>query len=125
MTGEGGGAAGWAGRPVFAANETLAFLVEVLALAFLAWWGFALGGVLGVACGIGAPAAGIALWGAFAAPRARIRLPLAGVLVVKALVLGGGAVALAGAGHGAAAAAFGAVAVANTALAETMRRRPR
>ncbi|WP_399125338.1 YrdB family protein [Streptomyces sp. ITFR-6] len=97
--------------------------------------------------------AGIALWGAFAAPRARIRLPLTGVLVVKAvvlgggasglyrvghpgaavsggvlafktLVLGGGAVALCSMGHTVAGIVLGPEMVVNTRLAETFRRRP-
>lgn len=114
------------GRPWWAANEALAFVLELFALACLCWWGFTagVGTTVHLLLGIGLPAAGIALWGAFAAPRARIRLPLAGVLVVKAVVLGGGAFGLYRVGHAGAAVVLAVVMVANTALAETFRRRP-
>ncbi|WP_393060118.1 YrdB family protein [Streptomyces sp. LN549] len=114
------------GRPWWAANEALAFLVELVALGCLFWWGFSLGDNLAVQLllGIGVLAIAIALWGTFAAPRARIRLPLAGVLAIKAVVLGGGALALYGVGHPVAAVALAVVVVANTGLAETFRRRP-
>ncbi|MET7649049.1 YrdB family protein [Streptomyces sp. NPDC005426] len=115
-----------AGRPWWAANEGLAFLVELVALACLFWWGFTLGDGLAVQLllGLGVLALAITLWGLFAAPRARIRLPLAGVLVVKAVVLGGGAFGLYAVGHPVAAAVMAVVVVANTALAETFRHRP-
>ncbi|MEU1470781.1 YrdB family protein [Streptomyces sp. NPDC005761] len=115
-----------AGRPWWAANEVLAFLVELAALACLFWWGFSLGDALAVQLllGLGVLAAAIALWGMFAAPRARFRLPLGGVLVVKTVVLGGGALALYAVGHPVAAVVMAVVVVVNTALAETFRRRP-
>lgn len=115
-----------AGRPWWAANEVLAFLVELAALACLFWWGFSLGEslVIQLLLGGGVLAVAIALWGTFAAPRARIRLPLAGVLMVKAVVLGGGAFGLHEVGHPTAALVMAAVVVANTGLAETFRRRP-
>ncbi|WP_405940551.1 YrdB family protein [Streptomyces sp. NBC_00726] len=114
-----------AGRPWWAANELLAFLLEIAALACLFRWGYSLAGHLAVQLltGTAVLAAAIVLWGLFAAPRARFRPPLAGVLAVKALVLGGGALALYGVGHPAAAAVLGAVVVVNTALAETFRHR--
>ncbi|PBC70643.1 uncharacterized protein DUF2568 [Streptomyces sp. TLI_235] len=120
------GLAGLAGRPWFAANELLAFVLELAALVLLAWWGVAAGdgAVAKVLLGVGLPAAAIVLWGLFAAPRARFRPPLPGVLLVKAVVLGGGAAALYGLGHHAAAYVLAAVIVVNTALAETFRRRP-
>lgn len=114
-----------AGRPWWAANEGLAFLVELVALGCLFWWGFGLGDGISVQLllGAGVLAVTITLWGTFAAPRARIRLPLVGVLVVKAVVLGGGAFALYGVGHPVAAAVMAVVVVVNTGLAETFRRR--
>ncbi|MFF5336395.1 YrdB family protein [Streptomyces sp. NPDC013181] len=114
------------GRPWWAANELLAFLLEVAALGCLFWWASGLTDhwATGLLLGCAVLAAAVTLWGLFAAPRARFRLPLAGVLLVKALVLGGGACALYGVGHPVAAAVTGAVVVANTALAETFRRRP-
>ncbi|MEU9360795.1 YrdB family protein [Streptomyces sp. NPDC048301] len=113
------------GRPWFAANEVLAFVLELVAIGALAWWGFTApeGSVASVALGIAAPAAAVVLWGLFAAPRARFTLPLAGVLAVKTVVLGGGAAAVYGAGHPTAAAVLAVVLVANTGCAEFFRRR--
>lgn len=114
------------GRPWWAANEVLAFLVELAALACLFWWGFSLGDGLAVQLLLGAAVSGaaITLWGLFAAPRARFPLPLVGVLVVKAVVLGGGALGLYAVGHPVAAAIMAVVVVVNTVLAETFRRGP-
>ncbi|MEV7906222.1 YrdB family protein [Streptomyces anulatus] len=113
-------------RPWFAANEVLAFLLELVAIGCLAWWGFtAVDGVLvSVLLGLGVPAAAVTLWGLFAAPRARFRPPLAGVLAVKALVLGGSAAAVYGTGHPVVAGAFAVVLALNTGCAEYYRRRP-
>lgn len=123
---EGPAIASVTGRPWWAANELLAFLLELAAVGCLFWWGFSLADNLAVQVltGTAVLAAAVVLWGTFAAPRARFRAPLAGVLAVKALVLGGGALALYGVGHPAAAAALGVLVVVNTALAETFRRRP-
>ena len=91
-----------------AVNEGLAFLLELLALGGLAWWGADTGGGLAasILLGAGAPVVAAVAWGLFAAPRARVRLPLAGVLAVKVIVFG-----LAAAG------VYAVVAVINTALA--------
>ncbi|TVT46221.1 DUF2568 domain-containing protein, partial [Amycolatopsis rhizosphaerae] len=78
--------------PVHAVNEGLAFLLELVAFGCLAWWGFTVNFALGLAL----PILAIVLWGLFAAPRARFRLPVAGVLAVKALVFGSAAAALYG-----------------------------
>jgi hypothetical protein len=105
--------------PLHVLNEGLAFVLEVIALALLAWWGFATGGnlVVKILLGLGTPLAAAVLWGMFAAPKARFKVPIAGVLVVKALVFAAGALALwalhyAGLGIG-----FAALALVNTALA--------
>jgi hypothetical protein len=105
--------------PLHVLNEGLAFVLEVIALALLAWWGFATGGnlVVEILLGLGTPLAAAVLWGMFAAPKARFKVPIAGVLVVKALVFAAGALALwalhyAGLGIG-----FAALALVNTALA--------
>lgn len=112
------------GRPWVAANEVLAFVLELVAIGALAWWGFTAvdGWAASLLLGLGAPAAAVTLWGLFAAPRARIRLPLAGVLAVKTLVLGGGAAAVYGTGHPVAAVALAVVLVLNTGCAEHFRR---
>ncbi|WP_097915776.1 YrdB family protein [Streptomyces sp. b84] len=113
-------------RPWFAANEVLAFLLELVAIGCLAWWGFtAVDGVLvSVLLGLGVPAAAVTLWGLLAAPRARFRPPLAGVVAVKALVLGGSAAAVYGTGHPVVAGVFAVVLTLNTGCAEYYRRRP-
>lgn len=57
------------------ANLTVAFLLELCALAALGYWGLrtASGPATKAALGIGAPLLAAVLWGLFAAPRARCR----------------------------------------------------
>lgn len=125
MAGEPGTMGALTGRPWYAANEVLAFLLELAALACLSWWGFAGGheGALRVVLGVGTPAVAVVLWASFAAPKARWRPGPPLVLVVKTVVLGSGAAALYAVGHPAAAGVLAVVMVANTAVAETFRRR--
>ncbi|MFG2620158.1 YrdB family protein [Streptomyces sp. NPDC048507] len=108
-------------------NDLLAFVLEVAALLALAVWGYEWGGRLVVGALIGAVVAGAAavLWGAFAAPRARYRVPLPAVLGVKALVFGSAALAVAGLGHGQRAWWFAGLVLVNTALATAYRSRER
>jgi Protein of unknown function (DUF2568) len=79
---------------------TVAFLSEVAALAVLAWWGWTATDLplLRVVLAIGAPLLAAVLWGSFAAPKARIRVPLLAVLV-KVLVFGAAVLALLSLGH--------------------------
>ncbi len=100
-------------------NEGLAFLLELLMLAGLAWWGAqAVSALVGrIVLAIATPALAAVLWGLLAAPRARIRLPLAGVLAVKVVLFGGAAVAVYSLGQPGLAIAFAAVALVNTAIA--------
>lgn len=95
-----------------------------MALAVLAWWGWQTpeSTVLRFLLAMAAPTAAAVLWGMFAAPKARIRVPLPGVLVVKALVFGAAAAALYGVGRPGWGAVFAGVAVVNTALATVDRR---
>ncbi|HET8616314.1 MAG TPA: YrdB family protein [Actinomycetales bacterium] len=76
------------------ANDAVAFLVEVAVVGLLAVAGFRYDGssVGAVALGVGLPAAAVVLWGAFAAPRARVQSGLLRLLV-KLVVLGAGVVA--------------------------------
>ena len=71
------------------ANDLLAFGVEVLAVVLLAVWGAHLGGTTTahVVGGILVPGVAVVLWGLFAAPRARVRVPVL-VVATKVLVLG-------------------------------------
>lgn len=105
--------------PAHIVNETLAFLMEMLALAALAWWGAATGNglFLSLLLGIGLPLVAAVVWGATASPKARVRLPLAGVLAVKAGFFGMAMLALDGLGHRTLAILYGVVAAANTVVA--------
>jgi hypothetical protein len=105
--------------PLHAANEGLAFLLEIAALATLAWWGATAGTsrAAAISLGIGAPLAAAVAWGLFASPKARIRLSMAGVLAVKALVFGGASAALVALAGPVLAISFAAVALANAVLA--------
>ncbi|MER5208888.1 YrdB family protein [Streptomyces sp. NPDC002825] len=110
--------------PLHVLNEGLAFLLELAALAVLAWWGWesAENTALRLLLALAAPAVAAVVWGLFAAPRARFRVPLAGVLAVKALVFGAATLALLGVDRPAWAIAFAAVTLVNTALATADRR---
>jgi Protein of unknown function (DUF2568) len=105
--------------PLHVANEGLAFLVEWLALAALAWWGAETGGglVAGLLLGIGAPLAAAVVWGSYASPKARIELPLAGVIAVKAVVFVTAMLCVDLIGHRTLAIGFGVVAAATTVIA--------
>jgi hypothetical protein len=105
--------------PAHLVNEGLAFLVEVLALGALAWWGAEAGSglILHLLLGIGLPLVAAVVWGGFASPKARVKLPLAGILAVKAVVFGAAMLALDGLGHRTLAIVFAVVAAANTVIA--------
>lgn len=72
-------------RPVQLANEGLAFLLELAALAGLAFWGASAGPnpAAHLALGIGAPVALIVVWALFCAPKARVRLPLIPLIALR------------------------------------------
>jgi Protein of unknown function (DUF2568) len=78
----------------------LVFLLELVAIAVLAWWGFALDAAVWerVLVGIGLPSVAAVLWSLYAAPRARFPVPAAAV-TVKILVYAAATLALAGVGH--------------------------
>jgi len=106
-------------KPLHALNEALAFLLELVAFGVMCWWGFGTGSGLTVhlLLGIGTPALAMVLWGLIAAPRARFKVPLPGVLLLKAAVFGGAALCLYGVGHPALAVVFAVVALVNTTVA--------
>jgi hypothetical protein len=101
------------------ANEGGAFLIEVAALAALAGWGATQRTSVASALllGFGAPLAAAVVWGLFAAPKAKIRLPMAGVLAVKALVFGAATFALWARARPWLAASFAVIAFANASIA--------
>jgi hypothetical protein len=106
-------------RGLHIANEAVAFLIELAALAALAWWGFTTGNKtpVHVALGLGLPLIAVVMWALFAAPKSRIKTPMAGALAVKALVFGGAAIALWEVGHEGLAITFAVIAVVNTTIA--------
>lgn len=75
---------------LFGANLVLAFLLEILALLFLSDWGWHNGASTGTRLlqAIAVPLVAAVVWGLFAAPKARIPVPLPAQLAVKALVFG-------------------------------------
>jgi hypothetical protein len=102
-----------------AINEAAAFLLELLMLAGLCWWGAAQHANVGlrVILAIVAPGAAIIVWGLLAAPRARIRLPLPGVLAVKVVVFGTAVAAVYSIGQHVLAIVFALLAAMNTGIA--------
>ena len=113
-------------KPLRYANETLAFLVELVALGGLAWWGFHTGHNIAVhlLLGLGAPLLMAVAWGMFAAPKARRPLPVPARLVFKLLVFGLASAAVYATGAHTFGIVFAAVAVANTLLATADRQSP-
>jgi hypothetical protein len=98
-------------------GATVAFLAELAALAALALGGAALPlGTAGrVVCAVALPVVAAVLWGLFAAPRARVRVPALAV-VTKVLVLGGAVAALLAVGRPLAAVLLAAAALGGEAL---------
>ena len=108
--------------PLVFANEALAFLLEIVSIAALTFWGWRAGGVL---LAFTLPVAAIVLWALFAAPRARFPVSLAAQLAVKAVVFGAATVGFAATGHPILAVVFAVLVVANTAAATVWRSRAR
>ncbi len=102
-----------------AVNEGSAFLLELVMLAILGWWGARTGTSMpaAVLLAVGAPLAAVVVWGLFCAPKTRIRLPMAGVIAIKVLVFASASAALWAVGRPRLAIAFGAIALANAVIA--------
>ncbi len=86
---------------LIAANLAIRFLIELCALAALAYWGFTAPAntLAGVALAIVAPALAALAWGAFVAPRRMVEAaPAALRLLVEVAVIGSAAIGLAAAG---------------------------
>jgi Protein of unknown function (DUF2568) len=110
---------------LFAPNEVLAFLLEIIALLILADWGWHRGEASGTRLlqAIGAPLLAAVVWGLFAAPRAKFTIPLAGQLAVKVLVFGWATWALFDLKLPALGVVFALVVIVNTTAATVWRRR--
>jgi hypothetical protein len=107
------------------ANEALAFVIELIALGLLIYWGIRIGhnALTRTALAVVFPVAAGVLWGLFAAPRARFKVPLPAQLLVKAVVYGAATAALATTGHPLWALSFALLALANTTAATIWRTR--
>jgi uncharacterized protein DUF2568 len=104
------------------ANLAVKFLLELAAIAALAYWGARTGhGAWAVAAAIAAPLAAVLVWGLFAAPRARRRLPVPARAPLELAVFGLAAAGLAAAGAVTLAIIFGAVVIVNAVLLTVFR----
>ncbi len=98
-------------------NLAVKFLLELAALAAFGLWGASIAsGFVAVLLAVGLPVVVAVLWGAFAAPRARRRLPLRLRAPFELGVFGAAALALWQAESVAWGAAFAVIAAANAAL---------
>ena len=94
------------------ANLGVRFLLELCALAALAYWGSQTGPLaVSIVLAIAAPLAGAVLWGIYAAPKSRHRLRGARRLIVEIPFFGAAAAGLAATGQWSLAAIFAAVVV--------------
>jgi hypothetical protein len=102
-------------------NATVAFALELAALAVLGWGGWQLGGpvTVRVALAVALPTVAAVLWSLFAAPRATFSTA-AGRIAVQALVFGTAAVLLAWAASPRWGAAFAAVVAVNLVAAAAL-----
>jgi Protein of unknown function (DUF2568) len=107
------------------ANDGLRFLLELSALAALAYWGFAeFGGVVQWVVGLGAPLLAAAVWGAFVAPKASRPTVDPIRLFLEVVVFGSGVAALFAAERTALALVFAALVVVHLALTFVLGQRP-
>ncbi|MGN6565952.1 MAG: YrdB family protein [Thermomicrobiales bacterium] len=84
-----------------AANLGLRFLLELCALAALAYWGIQAGRglLLKLVLGIGAPLAAAVVWGTFVAPKATVPVPAPVRILIEVVIFGLAALGLAAAGR--------------------------
>jgi hypothetical protein len=98
-------------------NLALRFVLELAAIAALAYWGTQTGsGAVSWLLAVVAPGLFVLVWGTLLAPRARRRLPMRARIPLELVLFGLAAAALAAAGPVWLGVAFGAVAYANIAL---------
>ena len=105
------------GQTLYWANLTLAFVLELCALAALGFWGFSIGGgpVAKTVLAIGIPLCAAVLWGLFAAPRAPVSVPPVR-FGTKVLVFGSATLALYATGYRILAVVFALLVIANAVL---------
>jgi hypothetical protein len=103
--------------PLAAGNLGVKFLLELAALASLAYWGASVGsGVASVALAVLLPLAAAVLWGVFAAPNSTRRLPARTRIPFEMSVFALATVALVAAGSVVLAIVFAVTAVVNAVL---------
>lgn len=100
-------------------NKGLSFLLELVMLAALAYWGFTIGSstLVKVLLGVGAPLVAIIIWGIYNAPRSARRLPTGPRILLELLMFTVTALALVHAGQPTSAGIFFVVVVVNLVLA--------
>jgi len=100
------------------ANLGLRFLLELAALAAVAWWGWETGGSAApsLALAIGLPTVVAVVWGAFIAPKAPFHVSRPVWYGLQVAIFGGASLALASAWSPAAGIVFALVVAANLAL---------
>jgi hypothetical protein len=105
-----------------AASLAVRFVLELGALAALAWWGSGTGSsvMVNVVLGLGLPLLMAAVWGAFVAPKARRRLPDPERLLVEVVIFGAATLALAASGAVVLGAVFGVLAFATCLLVRAL-----
>jgi hypothetical protein len=107
------------------ANDGLRFLLELAALAALAYWDFAeFDGVAQWVLGLGAPLLAAGVWGTFVAPKASRPTVDPVRLLLEVAVFGSGVAALLAAGSAALALVFAALVVVHLALTFALGQRP-
>jgi hypothetical protein len=107
------------------ANDGLRFLLELAALAALAYWGFAEhDGVVQWLLGLGAPLVAAGVWGRFVAPKASHPAVDPRRLALEVLVFGSGVAAICVAEQTTLAIVFGALVLVHLALTFALGQRP-
>ncbi|MDT0157641.1 YrdB family protein [Microbacterium sp. ARD32] len=112
-------------RELVMLNALVAFALELAMFVFVAWWAAALDVPWWARVLIALVlVSGLAvLWGAFASPRARVVLPVAGVVAVKVVAFGAAALAISGLGAPMAGVVFAGVAAVSVAVTTFVRAR--
>ena len=99
-------------------NLALRFILEVLALVALGYWGFNAGRGTAIRwiLALGIPIVAVVLWALFVSPQATLEVPVAVRIAIELAILGAAALALFVTGHPALGIAYAAVVVANRIL---------
>ncbi|MFF3923027.1 YrdB family protein [Paenibacillus lactis] len=96
-------------------NLGLRFVLEIILLFSLGYWGFHVGqGVwLSIILGLGLPLLTAVIWGMIISPKATIKLPIGVVLLIEAVLFAAGVLALIDTGFKVFAVVFGIAALVN------------